>query len=1116
MALDHIHHAKRAYNQWVASETMEDYALRYTAQSARRWSAQAVASTALGATAFLACEAIGATITLAFGFANAMAAIAATVAIMFALGVPIAVQAARQGLDVDLLTRGGGFGYLGSTITSLIYASFTFLLFSVEATIMADALAGVLGLPLGLAYLVSAMAVIPIAIYGMRAISRFQGATQALWLVLQMAPVVSIIWHADVVLPGWSHFAGLDGAHRGLALIPFGMAVSTLLSLLPQIGEQADYLRFIPRIEQIGRRRWWLSVLAAGPGWTLIGAAKLVIGSCLAWFLMSKGESAQTASSPFAMFRAVFTHMTGHATLGLVLAGVFVVTCQMKINVTNAYAGSIAWSNFFARLTHSHPGRVVWIGFNVVVAVLLMELGVMGAIAAVLPIYACLAAGWIGALAADLMVSKPLGLSPAGIEFKRAYLYDLNPVGVGALGLSILSSMLANGGALGPVAAAFAPLVGLVVAFGAAPLLAWITQGRYYFARLPDNTSGMQTCSICENAFEGPDMAHCPLHRGPICSLCCTLEARCHDRCKPRARAAQQIIDTVAAILPAPLAHEVHSTLGHFVLVMLVLSGAITGIVGAVYWEIAAQIAPGSLPAVRAILVATLALLLFLGGVLGWLIVLAHQSRRSALAEADHHVGSLESEVAAHATTLGQLHHAKEAAEAANSAKSRYLISVSHEIRSPLNSIYGYAQLLERGHDIAPIEAAKIIRRSSEHLTNLVEGLLDISHVESGVLRLSNDTVRLKSFLDQVASMFRPQAQSKGLTFTYETTGHLPDFVRTDQKRLRQILINLLSNAIKFTKAGEIAFRVAYRAQLVTFTITDSGIGIAPDEIEKIFAPFERGTHPEAQRQKGIGLGLAITQALVHILGGDLAVVSEPGVGTTFTVKLMLGPVQAPVQEVSSPQAITGYAGAARSVLLIDDDPDQLALLRGLLEPLGFVIHAANDGDKGLAMARKHQPELVLLDVTMPGLSGWEVARRLRAMRGTDVRIVMVSGDAHEIQQGSAGFIAHDQFLIKPVDLDALIDVVGGLLGLHWQGAVEQRAPEAVEEAQDALPEAAHPFLADIENDIRIGHVRGIERSIRALEEAVPQAATLVPRLLGYLDRFDLTGLATAIREARG
>jgi len=918
-------------------------------------------------------------------------------------------------------------------------------------------------------------------------------------------------------MAGWTHYAGLDGAHHGLALIPFGLAVSTLLSLLPQIGEQANYLRFTPPVEQVGRARWWAAVLAAGPGWSLIAAGKLMLGSALAWLVIRSGGDAGAASNPIAMFAHAFARMAGDERVGLALAGLLVIVAQMKINVTNAYAGSIAWSNFFARLTHSHPGRVVWIAFNVIVALLLMELGVMGTIEAVLPIYASLAAGWIGALSADLMVSKPLGLSPRGIEFKRAHLYDLNPVGVGALALSIMASLLAHGGALGPVADAFAPLIGLAVAFVAAPVLAGLTQGRFYFARMTpdaptqDRPKALQSCIICEHAFEAPDMAHCPMHKGAICSLCCTLEARCHDRCKPRARAGQQLVDAACAILPASLSGKVNTTLGQFVLVMVVLSGVMTGIVGAVYWEMSERILAESIPAVRAILGVTLVLLLLLGGVLGWLIVLAHESRRAALAEADHHVASLEAEVAAHNATLEELHQAKESAEAANSAKSRYLVSVSHEIRSPLNSIYGYAQLLERGHDIAPMEAARIIRRSSEHLTNLVEGLLDISHVESGVLRLANDTVRLKSFLDQIASMFRPQAQSRGLKLVYETQGRLPEFVRTDQKRLRQILINLLSNAIKFTKAGQITFGVAYRSQVMSFTIADTGIGIDKADLDKIFAPFERGTHPEAQRQKGIGLGLAITQALVHILGGDLAVTSEPGVGTSFTVRLMLSPVQASVQEVKSTRAITGFDGPSRSVLLIDDDPDQTSLLRGLLEPLGFTIHWANDGDRGLELAHKYRPELVLLDATMPGLSGWEVARRLRALRGGDIRIIMVSGDAHEIQQGSAGFIAHDQFLIKPVDLDALIDAVGSLLGLHWQGRAEEaESPETAPE-RDVLPDAALPFLTDIENDLRIGHVRGVDKAVRALEAAVPQAGPLAKRLLACLDRFDLNGLATEL-----
>ncbi|WP_246027421.1 ATP-binding response regulator [Novosphingobium umbonatum] len=575
----------------------------------------------------------------------------------------------------------------------------------------------------------------------------------------------------------------------------------------------------------------------------------------------------------------------------------------------------------------------------------------------------------------------------------------------------------------------------------------------------------------------------------------------------------RSLLRSALALLPDRLAAWLHSRMGQATLALGGLSLAMVALLGAAYVVLVPHVAQTSLPVLRVVLGGLLAVLLALGWGLALVLVQEHQSRRAAMREVQTHVTSLRAEVDAHQSTLEQLRQAKESAEAASLAKSRYLISVSHEIRSPLNSIYGYAQLMERGHDIAPLEAAKIIRRSSEHLTNLVEGLLDISHVESGVLRLSKDTVRLKSFLDQLAKMFRPQAQSKGLVFNYETSGHLPDFVGTDQKRLRQILINLLSNAIKFTKAGHVTFRVAYRAQLVTFTIADSGIGIPPKDLDKLFAPFERGSHPEAQRQKGIGLGLAISQALVHILGGDLSVESEEGEGTTFTVKLMLGPVAAPIQDLRSPQAITGFAGPSRSVLLIDDDPDQLGLLRGLLEPLGFTIMTANDGDKGLALARQHKPELVLLDVTMPGLSGWEVARRLRDLHGADIRIVMVSGDAHEIHTGSAGFVAHDQFLIKPVDLDALIDVVGNQLELQWQGATaEEEAP--VSPNTTRLPAAALPFLSDIENDVRIGHVRGIERSIRALEQAVPETKPLATSLLGCLDRFDLSGLATQVRAA--
>jgi signal transduction histidine kinase/CheY-like chemotaxis protein len=957
--------------------------------------------------------------------------------------------------------------------------------------------------------------VIPIALYGMSAITRFQAWTQGLWIVLQLAPIAYILWLGPSSLSGWSAFTGLTGAQDGtVSLLPFGFALSTLLSLLPQIGEQSDYLRFLPPRANIGRRRWWTAMLMGGPGWTLIGGVKLLLGSWLAHRLVQLGASPAEATSPAAMFQWAYAAISGREGLALVVTGLFVVICQLKINVTNAYAGSIAWSNFFSRLTHHHPGRVVWLVFNVLLALLLMEIGIFDTIEAVLILYATLAAGWIGALAADLMISKPLGLSPAGIEFKRGHLYDINPVGIGAMLFSILVSALAHTGFLGALPQAFAPVIGLAVAFIAAPVLALATHGRYYIARRshwPD-PAALRTCIICENAFQSVDMAHCPMYAAPICSLCCTLEARCHDRCKRDSRATQQVSRWLERLLPRAAARYVHTRVGHFLAVMAAILLANAALTGTLFWQFA-EYAPARAP-IANIFLTIFILLMLLGGVIAWIVVLAHESRRSAMQESEHHVQQLMAEVDAHNQTGIALQQAKEAAESANAAKSRYLVSVSHEIRSPLNSIYGYAQLMERGHDVVPAEAAKVIRRSAEHLTNLVEGLLDISQVESGVLRIASETVRLTPFLDQVANMFRPEAQAKGIAFHYERPAYLPDFVRTDQKRLRQILINLLSNAVKFTRAGSVTLRVTYRSQLAIFEIVDTGVGIAAEDIDRVFEAFERGSNPDAQRQKGIGLGLSITQALVRILGGDLAVTSQPGVGTRFTVKLMMGHVASTVAETHALERVSGYEGRRRTVLLIDDDDAQLAVLRRLLEPLDFGVFVAQSGAAGLELAAVERPDIVLLDISMPGESGWDIARLLRERLGPAARIVMVSANAHEFNRGGDGYASHDRFIMKPVDLDAVLDVLVDQLDIRWIADVANSvvpSPPAAP-AVPVLPDAARAILTEIEQKALIGHVRGVEASIRTLEETAPDAAPLAAILLAYLDRFDLKGLIAAIK----
>ncbi len=472
-----------------------------------------------------------------------------------------------------------------------------------------------------------------------------------------------------------------------------------------------------------------------------------------------------------------------------------------------------------------------------------------------------------------------------------------------------------------------------------------------------------------------------------------------------------------------------------------------------------------------------------------------------------------------HAATLAALldeytalARAKEAAEAANEAKTRFLASVSHEIRSPLNAIYGYAQLLERGDGRDGVQAGKVIRRSAEHLSNLVEGLLDIAQVESGSLKLARDTIRFPAFLEQVAAMFEPQAALKGLVLRLDLPPTLPEYVRTDPKRLRQVLINLLSNAIKFTDHGEVALKVHYRNELATFEVADSGIGIALADIERILLPFERGG--AAAERAGIGLGLAITQALVHIMGGDLRVESVAGEGSRFIVRLMLSQPLSPPADLPEGEGARFYLGRTRRVLLIDDDPAHREALRGLLEPRGFEVESAAAGEEGLALAASVQPDLVLLDVSMPGMSGWEIAAILRQRHGPTLRIVMLSGEVPDSDPRSQASAAADVFVTKPFDFDRLLGVISAQLELEWPRIIPPASTVAPLPAPVAA--GAEPHLAEIVRLVRIGHVRAIEARIDALAALGPDTAALAGRLRTCLDAFDLKALAALASAAAG
>jgi signal transduction histidine kinase/CheY-like chemotaxis protein len=1137
---------RRQYNQWVASQTLEDFALRFTATQARRSSFR-VGNTAMGPVSFLAMEAIGGAITLAYGFDNALWAIGVFAVLMFLIGLPIAYYAANYGVDIDLLTRGAGFGYLGSTITSLIYASFTFLLFAIEASILSAALELVLHIPDWLAHLISATIVIPIAIHGIRLISGLQLVTQPVWLLLQFAPIAYVAWSSPADLSAWGAFASQrSGPGAGNHLLQVGMACSVLLSLLPQIGEQVDYLRFLPVRTRANRAGWWTALLLSGPGWIVMGTLKLLAGSFLAVFALRHAVPLAQADQPTQMYYTAFLAALQSPTAALAMTGVFVIVCQIKINVTNAYAGSIAWSNFFSRLTHSHPGRVVWLVFNVVLALLLMETGIFRAIEAILLIYANFAAGWLGALTADLVINKPLGLSPAQIEFKRAHLYDINPVGVGALLLSIIASSATFFGAFGEAAQPLSPMVGLLVGFAAAPAIAAFTHGRYYLARspagLPEGAAQVR-CSICENHFERSDMAHCHAYGAPICSLCCTLETRCRDQCKQGSRASEQLASMLWALLPRRFATALNTRAGHFAGILL-LFNLITGLLVLLVFHQFRSAGPAERAGIGDALWLVYLCLTVLLGVSAWIIVLAHESRRAAEAESARQTAMLIEEIAAHQRTDAALEKAKELAETANAAKTRFLVGISHEVRTPLNSIYGYAQLLERKALESTDHAVRVIRSSSEHLVHLIDGLLDISNIEIGLVRLNRDLVPLAEFLDQLVEMFRPQAAARGIAFTYERAPRLPAFVRTDQKRLRQILINLLSNAIKYTRSGQAGLAVRCQGEVVEFEIFDTGVGIAADELERIFEPFERGRDAAVRSVPGTGLGLTITKLLVHVMGGELLVRSEPGVGTTFNVRLYLSKATLSREEELARRQALGYAGPRRTVLVIDDDAGHLALIQDLLQPLGFCVVTADSGRLGMESAARHAPDLVLLDLSLPDADGWSLARELHAL-GTPTRVLIVSANAHE-EQHAAGEGLHDGFIRKPVDTQALLDCVGRVLALQWVyepspaatavgaeaaassdlassigASLESALDSALDSALASSPLASSalaPTLAsaassappgqhhidDLYHLGRIGHVRGVEAKLRQMEADDPASAPLASTLRGLVERFDL------------